>query len=85
MQQREILLAVLKSYKEGTLTADVSIEEVDKTIEEIENFKASFGTMLFTTCKCENGYFYINLWGKEKFYCPSEEKTTDGWIMRKLK
>lgn len=92
MNQRDILLACLRycSNFYGDEVQDahlkgIKLEDLQKTLAEIEVFEAHFGTMSFTTCKHPNGYYYMTFWKKEKHYCPDCKLHSEGWLIRKIK
>lgn len=84
--QRDIILSCLKScIKVPQAVEVVSQEEIERTLEEVINFEAKFGTATYTSCQHEKGFFYFNFWRKEMFYCQTGEHRLPGWLIRKLK
>ena len=88
--QREVLLICLKYARHkltkhdfaGIYYTGIKCKEIDKVIEDIENFRAEFGTIQFTTCQ-HKGHFY-HTWFGERYYCENCQQIFKGDLMREL-
>ena len=90
--QREVILECLRYCRHrflnhpfsGIHKTGLNCNQLDKVIDDVKNYRAEFGTMSFTTCSHDKGYYYMTFWGKEMFYCPTCLKKFKGRFMRVL-
>ena len=90
--QREIILECLRYCRHRLLNhplagihkTGLKCNQLDKVIDDVNNYRAEFGVMTFSACQHKKGYYYMTFWKKEMFFCPDENKHFLGKFMRIL-